>query len=295
MEKKMSQFAKPSGFFGKMLAYGMAMGHRDFYKNSARILDLKQDDKYLELGFGSGIFIKKYASHASKVSGLDYSEEMVKLASEINKDLVESGKAEFRHGNVSSIPWNDNVFSAAATIETFFFWPEPEAALKEIHRVLEPGGRLVIEMAYNNDDGLDHSKLINKMNLRLFSGDEMKNLLKRCGYVNISIEYYKGFWAPIKGVIGIAADRRTITGIAFYEQNETPGLGGEIIKSEFRAQFKDKRIAPQGLPLRILPVTAELDESSVHAITGATQTSNRLDKFMNEQLTLWRERMNNKP
>ena len=104
-----------------------------------------------------------------------------------------------------------------------------------------------------------------------------------------------GFWAPIKGVIGIAADRRTVTGIAFYEQNETPGLGGEIIKAPFRTQFKGKKIALQGAPLKILPVTAELDESSVHAITGATQTSSRLGQFMNEQLVVWRERISNQP
>ena len=62
----MSQFAKPSGFFGKLLAKGMAWGHRDFYKNTARVLDLKANDKYLEIGFGSGIFIQKYVSDISK-------------------------------------------------------------------------------------------------------------------------------------------------------------------------------------------------------------------------------------
>jgi Na+-transporting NADH:ubiquinone oxidoreductase subunit C len=104
-----------------------------------------------------------------------------------------------------------------------------------------------------------------------------------------------GFWASIKGVIGIAADLRTVTGIAFYEQNETPGLGGEIVKTEFRTQFRGKKVAVKGVPLEILPATAELDENSVHAITGATQTSNRLGSFMNEQLAAWRKGMNNQP
>lgn len=100
-----------------------------------------------------------------------------------------------------------------------------------------------------------------------------------------------GFWAPIKGVIGIAADQRTITGISFYEQNETPGLGGEIVTPQFRDQFVGKKIAETGVPLEILPTTAMLDDNAVHAITGATQTSTRLGKFMNEQLTIWRDRM----
>jgi Na+-transporting NADH:ubiquinone oxidoreductase subunit C len=100
-----------------------------------------------------------------------------------------------------------------------------------------------------------------------------------------------GFWAPIKGVIGIATDQRTITGISFYEQNETPGLGGEIVTPQFRDQFVGRIIDETGPPMEILPATATLDENAVHAITGATQTSTRLGKFMNAQLGLWRDRM----
>jgi ubiquinone/menaquinone biosynthesis C-methylase UbiE len=197
----MSQFAKPTGFYGRILAKGMAWGHRDFYKNTAKALHLKQDDKYLEIGFGSGLFIKKYASNVSIVAGLDYSEDMVKLASSINKNLIKSGRAKFKQGNVLSLPWNNNEFSVVVGIETFFFWHEPMASLKEIFRVLIPGGRLVIEMSYNKDDGLDHTKHIKKMNLNLYSAEEMKIMLKGSGFSDIVIDYYKGLWVPFKGYI----------------------------------------------------------------------------------------------
>ncbi len=97
----------------------------------------------------------------------------------------------------------------------------------------------------------------------------------------------QGFWAPIKGVIGIKADRRTITGIAFYEQNETPGLGAQITTSAFTSQFQGKVISSSDKPLNVRRPTDVLGTSDVHAVTGATQTSTRLEKILNDALKKW--------
>ena len=197
----MSQFAKPTGFFGKILAKGMARGHKEFYKHALKAINPKKDDKYLEIGFGSGIFINRYMSHVSRIAGIDHSEDMVKLASDINRKLVESGKAEFKQGYASSLPWADNEFTVVATIEVFFFLNETEKTLKEIFRILKPGGRLIIEMAFNKDDGVDHKRHIKKMGLKLYSGEEMKKLLKKAGFNDIVIDYFKAVWIPIKGYV----------------------------------------------------------------------------------------------
>jgi Na+-transporting NADH:ubiquinone oxidoreductase subunit C len=98
----------------------------------------------------------------------------------------------------------------------------------------------------------------------------------------------KGYWDTIRGFIGIASDRKTVTGISFYEQNETPGLGAEIVQPPFREQFVGKRIAEGDRPLGFLPAGSALGESEVHAITGATQTSTRVEKIINEDLAGWR-------
>lgn len=99
----------------------------------------------------------------------------------------------------------------------------------------------------------------------------------------------QGFWAPIRGVMGIKPDRKTITGIAFYEQNETPGLGAEIAEMPFRSQFRGKVISSGDAPMKIKRPGTTLGDSEVHAVTGATQTSNRLEVIINTALKQWRD------
>ncbi len=99
----------------------------------------------------------------------------------------------------------------------------------------------------------------------------------------------QGFWAPIRGVMGIKPDRKTITGIAFYEQNETPGLGAEITRTPFRNQFEGKVISSKDAPMNIRRPGSMLGESEVHAVTGATQTSSRLEVIINTALKQWRD------
>ena len=104
----------------------------------------------------------------------------------------------------------------------------------------------------------------------------------------------KGFWDKIEGVIGIAADKKTITGVAFYEQKETPGLGARIDEDEFRKQFVGKKITDSTAPIGIVPSAQTLDENQVHAVTGATQTSIRLESLMNQDIRTWQDAMKGK-
>lgn len=101
----------------------------------------------------------------------------------------------------------------------------------------------------------------------------------------------QGFWDKIRGVIGIAEDRTTIKGVAFYEQKETPGLGARIDEDEFRKQFIDKKIEDSPEPIGIVPSAQTLDENEVHAVTGATQTSVRLETLMNQRIRAWLDTM----
>lgn len=92
-----------------------------------------------------------------------------------------------------------------------------------------------------------------------------------------------GLWAPIKGFLALDSDMRTIRGITFYEQEETPGLGGEIAASWFRDQFVGKSIVDDngnaGIVIRGGGVALV---NGVDAITGATMTCDKVEEMLNE-------------
>jgi len=101
----------------------------------------------------------------------------------------------------------------------------------------------------------------------------------------------QGFWDKIKGVIGVAPDKKTIHGVAFYEQKETPGLGARIDEEAFRNQFVGKKLGGASNPIGIVPSAQPPGENEVHAVTGATQTSIRLETLMNNDIQVWLEAM----
>ena len=91
-----------------------------------------------------------------------------------------------------------------------------------------------------------------------------------------------GLWGPIKGVLALAPDLRTIRGIRFYQQEETPGLGGEIGASWFQEQFEGKEIvSSDGVAgFNILRPGGSPGRNEVDGISGATMTSERIELIL---------------
>jgi len=93
-----------------------------------------------------------------------------------------------------------------------------------------------------------------------------------------------GLWGPVEGLLALEADMRTIRGVSFYKQEETPGLGGEISSDDFRNQFKGKSImSPGGKPgVRILRGKRPGKKANeADGITGATMTCDKVQAMLN--------------
>jgi len=181
------QARKPGGWIGKML-YGhlAAWGHKPLTKWAMNFMDVQATDRVLDAGCGGGMAIQLIAQIAIEgfVAGVDYSEDMVQQALRRNAAAVRAGRAEIRHGNVAALPYDDESFDKVIGVETFYFWPDPVANLREVRRVIRPGGLVALAMEGSKEAPHWHKLAARaaQMGFPLYSGAEVEEMLAAAGF-----------------------------------------------------------------------------------------------------------------
>jgi ubiquinone/menaquinone biosynthesis C-methylase UbiE len=107
---------------------------------------IEPDFKVLDIGCGGGRTIQKLSSVAAEglVCGVDYSSGSVAVARSKNAQLIKDGSVEIRQGSVSQLPFPDDYFDVATAVETQYYWPDLVNDMKEVRRVLKPGGHFAV-------------------------------------------------------------------------------------------------------------------------------------------------------
>ena len=146
MASMMTQFRKPSGWLGRLAGVGMNVVHARLWRWGLTHVAVEPDATVLDVGCGGGRSVQDLARAAprGKAYGLDYSEEMVRMARRVNRVLIREGRADIQHGTVSALPFPDAAFDLVTAFETHYFWPDLPGNLREICRVLKPAGTLPI-------------------------------------------------------------------------------------------------------------------------------------------------------
>ena len=98
------------------------------------------------MGFGPGVCIDLLARAApmGTIAGVDPSAAMVKQATARNAAAIRAGVVDLRRGTVENMPFQDHTFDTALAINSMQVWPDAEAGLREIWRVLAAGGRVAL-------------------------------------------------------------------------------------------------------------------------------------------------------
>jgi ubiquinone/menaquinone biosynthesis C-methylase UbiE len=87
------------------------------------------------------------------VAGVDPSKVMLRQAAQRNREAVVAGRVQLRLGSASALPYADGSFTKACAIHSLYFWLSVEEGLRELHRVLAPGGLLVLAVRMQRAEG----------------------------------------------------------------------------------------------------------------------------------------------
>jgi ubiquinone/menaquinone biosynthesis C-methylase UbiE len=142
----MRAFGRPQGLLGKLGGLIMARMNADCGAWVADLLEVHAGDAVLEVGFGPGVIIQRLASLASPghVAGIDQSQEMFQQASARNAAEIRGQRVDLKCGSVESLPFIDDSFDKVIAINSMQVWPDAIRGLREIRRVMKPGGRIAL-------------------------------------------------------------------------------------------------------------------------------------------------------
>ena len=189
INKLHSHGKKPKGFFGKLIGICMNLFHKNVYKYALDTINIEISD-CLDLGCGGGKLIKLMSEKFlyAKIYGLDHSQDMLELAKQTNKHLIDEKIVELIQGTPEALPFHENSFDLVMASETIQYWQNVEICLKEVKRVLKPESIFMILNRYPKE-GSETAQI-----LQFKDHEDYKQKLNAAGFRKVSIDLSQKNW-----------------------------------------------------------------------------------------------------
>ena len=134
------------GILGRLIAFIMARETWNENMRAMEALRIGQTDQVIDIGCGHGRSLMEIAARApqGRSVGIDPSKLMVEIAAKRNRTLIEAGRIDVVLSGVEALPFPDAMFDKALCVHVLYFWKDVDMSLREIVRVLKPGGHLAL-------------------------------------------------------------------------------------------------------------------------------------------------------
>ena len=177
-----AQLRRPTGRFGRwVMTRGLNKGNAQLIEATLAALELGEQDRFLDLGFGGGLSIQMASrATAGQLWGVDFSPDIVAEGFRYLSELIEAGQLNLLTGDVGDLPLRDGVVDVISTNNTVYFWPDVPLALAEFKRVLSPGGRLAI--GYSGPERMKKLDNITRHGFTIFTVDEFEEQVRKAGF-----------------------------------------------------------------------------------------------------------------
>ena len=192
----MRQVRKPSQWIGHPFLWLMNQTHSSLTDWGLHHVVIETDFAILDVGCGGGATVKRLAALATNgtVCGIDYANGSVAMSRRTNAALIAHGRVDIRKAPVSELPFADGRFDLVTAIETHYYWPDLDAGMREIRRVLKPSGTLVMIAESYAGGRFDPAQRVVMKPLKSahLSVDEHRELFTKAGYEDIRIFENRG-------------------------------------------------------------------------------------------------------
>jgi ubiquinone/menaquinone biosynthesis C-methylase UbiE len=142
------RFDKFTDMLDAFVGRGKGLGNEKLNAWTVSLLHVQPEDRILEIGCGPGVGIQHAARLVQQgwIAGVDISLDMVQKARRRNLAAIHNGRVELLEGDIARLPYIDNTFDKAFSVNCVPFWPRVIDNLREVHRVLRPGGMVAVTL-----------------------------------------------------------------------------------------------------------------------------------------------------
>src|ERR1043166_1207058 len=163
----------------------MERGHRPVGEQAIARMNVSFKARVLDIGCGSGWASRLLADYAvaGHVTGIDISDEMVNLAREQSQSY---GNVDFEIASAERLPFPNDEFTHAFSMESLYYYRNLPKALDEIHRVMKMGGLFCAVVDLYWESPATHQWINDlKVPVQLLRTDDYRSLFDAAGFINV--------------------------------------------------------------------------------------------------------------
>jgi ubiquinone/menaquinone biosynthesis C-methylase UbiE/uncharacterized protein YndB with AHSA1/START domain len=178
---------RPSGARSRSF-YGTPIYHWPNFLAILGVLSLGPSDYLLEIGCGGGAFLHEALKSGCKAAAVDHSGDMVRLATEANRDAIANGRLTIKKADAAALPYPDNTFSSAVMTGVIGFIPDPLKTFKEVYRTLDRNGLFVVFTSSKELKGTPAAPEPMASRLHFYEDNELEDLARRAQFAEARVE-----------------------------------------------------------------------------------------------------------